>query len=173
MIAMRLAMRCRRCHGSRCVRPLTQCLASMSLPEHRFYACFLCGGTQVAVEGLFSSDQNFGIKGDTLFKDVQGKRVFFVDSATKKLQHDADGIPRLSSARISSMPLPGGKLADMATRAREAIQPHGGIELVLGGPLAISRAATNAEMAPGVDLDAMELPPTPPTPESGVSDGSW
>ena len=168
MIVMRLVVRCRRGHGSRCVRPLTQCLASMSLPEHRFYGCFLCSGAQVAVEGLFCSDQNCGIKGDTLFKDVQGKRAFFVDSATKKLQHDADGIPRLSSARISSMPLPGGKLADMATRACEATQPHGGIQLVLGGPLAI----TIAEMAPGVDLDAMELPPTPPTPESGVSDGS-
>ena len=144
----------------------------MSIPEHRFYCCFLCGGSQVAVEGLFSPDQNFGIKGDTLFKDVRGKWAFFVDSATKKPQVDTDGLPRLSSARISSMPLPGGKLADMATRACEATQPHGGIELVFGGPLAISRTATIAEMAPGVDLDAMELPPTPPTPESGVSDGS-
>ena len=151
---------------------MAQCLASMSVPEHRFHGCFLCSGAQVAVEELFSSGQNFGIKGDTLFKDVQGKRAFFVDSAAKKLQPDTDGLPKVSAAKISSMVLPGGKLADMATRVCEATQPHGGIELVLGGPLAISRTATIAEMAPGVDLDAMELPPTPPTPESGVSDGS-
>ena len=120
------------------------------------------------MEGLFSPDRNFGIKGDTLFKDVQGKRAFFVDSAAKKLQPDTDGLPLVSAAKISSMVLPGGKLADMATMVCEATQPHGGIQLALGGPLAI----TIAEMAPGVDLDAMELPPTPPTPESGVSDGS-
>ena len=115
----------------------------------------------MAVEHLFIPDYNFGLFGETPFKDVQGSRVYYVDPKSGGLEKDAQGLPRVSAARISGMLMPRGGIADMATMVYEASQEHGGVELVLGGEVALPVV----EETPGVDLDALSLPPTPPTPE--------
>ena len=136
-------------------------------PAHMLCPCYIASGAQVAVEHMFTSgdglsgETRFGLFGEIPFRSIQGRRVFYVDQGSGRLEKDSDGLPKISTARISSMLMPTGEIANMATMVFEAVREHGGIELVLGTEVVVPEA----EEVPGVDLEAISMPPTPPTPD--------
>ena len=142
----------------------------------RFYKTALIAGQQVDSECLCNAEHNFGVFCDTMFKGIDGRYVYYVDDKTGKLQQErpwwhakAIGpiVPKRSQGKVISMLMPPGhraEIANMATMLHEAAWDDHTVRFVLGGDTA-EAAVPDVESDPGVDLDCMSLPPTPPTPE--------
>ena len=147
----------------------------MSFVEKTFKTV-LTGGQQVAIEGVFVAKGPgcFEVRGGTMFRDVQSRHVYFVDSNTCKLELEKppwacpeDDVCwlRRSAGKVIGMCMPRGArapLADMATLVCEAAQGDT-VTLVLGEEEA-KIVMPEIEATPGVDLEAISMPSTPPTP---------
>ena len=131
-------------------------------PGNRFYQTRLLSGQQVAIETVFSPDRDFRVRGNTEFRLIHSHHVNYVDKVTGKLKYE-NNLPLRSIGKVVSMLMPDGvSVADMATQVCEAAVGHA-VTVVLGDESA-TVVVPNIVSKEGVDLDAMSLPPTPPTP---------